>query len=223
MTYIRFSNCRVCQFTGDRKVSEDLDFKLLEGVSIEDVLGEYSKHFTDPSKPLNFMSVQDHKNHLKKQVATNLLGLPSAPAGEYSKNEIIVGDDRSNGLDSYIALLNKNKETLDSLVRSASEDLMNSDGYLAQAGTPKNQALILSVRDNIRNSIADITARIQVLITPQINNVSSKNNAQVVELLMIVKKSANLSIRDKAVKESFMKELSIQIATSKELKWLSEG
>jgi hypothetical protein len=220
--YIKFANCRICQLDADHKVKSDLDFKILEGTPIDQVVGEFSQYFTDPQKPLNYWAVQRHKSHLSKQVASNLIGIPSIPpSGEFDKNSIVVSDGKDTGLGSFIDFVLKNKETLDELKESAKEDLINSDVYLGQASTPKAQALILSVRNNIRDSIADITAMEQKLLTPQLGNASSKNNAQVVELVMIAKRSAILAIRDKTVRESFLKELALQISSSPELKWLN--
>jgi hypothetical protein len=223
MDYIKYTNCRVCQLQADRKVISDLNFKLLEGVPLEQVQGEYSQYFVDPQKPLNYHVLRRHKSHLKKQIANNLAGIPSIPGGEFDKNSIVISDDTKDlDFGSFIDFIKRNKEDLEALKISAMEDLETSDAYLAGAQTPKNQALILSVRDNIRNSVAAITEKIQELVTPQINNINDKGNAQVVELLMIVKKSALLSGMDKKVMESFLKELVLQIDGSKELKWLNK-
>lgn len=171
------------------------------------------------AKPLlNYAAVFGHRNHIKKDVASSYLGIPEAG----SKGTELVKGERAVGFDSYIEELHKNKETLDVLLQSAFEDLNASDEYLLKSVTPKYQALILSVRDNIRKSIASLTQQIQETTTPTINNLNGKNNPQIIELLMIVKKSATLAIRDKDVREAFKAELSVQIAYSKELKWLMD-
>jgi hypothetical protein len=221
MAYIRFTNCRVCALQDrDHKAWSDLDFKILEGVPLKQVLGEYAGFFTEPGKPLTFIALSQHKKHLKSQVANNLLGLPDASTSN-SASEIVINDG-TNGLISYVDELNRNKETLDMMLASAEEDLIKSDEFLAGATTPKNQALLLSVRDNIRQSITEISQKSLEAISPNLANVNTKDNPQVIELLMIVKKAMNLTIRDKDLREEFKKELSTQISFSKELKWLNE-
>lgn len=223
MAYLRHSNCRICKHE-DHKIVSDIDLKLLDGASINDILGEYSSLFgkndkdNQPTAPLNYSSVFTHRKHIRKDVASAYLGLPEAG----SRGTEIVKGERAVGFDSYVEELRKNKETLDVLLQSAFEDLNLSDDYLLKTVTPKSQALMLSVRDNIRKSIAELTHRVQEATTPTFNNLSGKNNPQIVELLMIVKKVAALSIRDKEVREAFKKELTIQIAYSRDLKWLVE-
>jgi len=222
MAYIRFTNCRVCALQDkDHKAWSDIDFKLLEGVPLAQVLGEYAGLFVEPNKPpLTYIALSQHKKHLKSQVANNLLGLPDASSS--NSNSQIVVNDGTNGLISYVDELNRNKETLDKMLVSAEEDLVKSDEFLAAATTPKNQALLLSVRDNIRQSMVEISQKSLEAITPNLGPLNSKDNPQVIELLMIVKKAMNLTIKDKDLREEFKNELSTQIAFSKELKWLNE-
>lgn len=223
MGYNRHSNCRICALE-DHKTVSDIDFKLLNGTSINTILGEYSQFFGKPgpdNKPkptLNYNSVYTHSRHIKKEVGSTLLGLPEAG----SRGTELVAGPRAVGFDSFIEELHKNKETLDVLLHSAFEDLNLSDEYLVNATTPKNQAMLLSVRDNIRKTVANLTQQVQESITPSFANINSKNSPQVAELLMIVKKVITLCIRDKDIREAFKKELSTQIAYSKELKWLVE-
>jgi hypothetical protein len=245
MAYLRHPNCRICAIE-DHKVVSDIDFELLNGASINTILGKYGHFFGTPVKPgsavspfadeeplvpskdgfeakpmLNYGAVYWHRSHIKKDVTTSLLGLPEAGSGVRGETEIVKGE-RAAGFNSYIDELHKNKETLDVLLHSAFEDLNQSDEYLLKSLTPKYQALILSVRDNIRKSIAALTSQIQESITPTLNNLNSKNNPQIIELLMIVKKAAALAIKDKDVREAFKSELAVQIAYSKELKWLMD-
>ncbi len=219
MAYYKFPACRICCLD-DHKTVSDIDFKLLNGASVNEIIGQYGKFFIDKEKPLTYISVVGHRKHMSKNIGASLLGLPEAssiPSGA----EIVVGD-RAEGFDSYIENLKRSKETLDAMIASAFEDLNASDAYLAKSDTPKYQALMLAVRDNIRKSIANITQQIQETSAPNLNQLNTRSDPRIVELLMIVKKAATLSIRDETVKKAFRDELTIQIAQSRELKWLAE-
>lgn len=225
MSYRLYPGCRICKHS-DHKVVSDIDFKLLEGATVNDIVMAFGQFFgkvgADNQKiepDLNYAAVVGHRNHISKSVAPTLLGLPDANG--YSNGALVKGD-RAVGFDSFIEELRKNKETLELLKQSAFEDLNMADEFLIKASSPKAQALLLAVRDNIRKSQAALIKQIQETITPNFNNVSGKDNPQFVELLLIIKKSALLAIRDKAVREAFMLELETQIKFSKELKWLAE-
>jgi hypothetical protein len=224
MSYIRHSQCRICQCE-DHKVVSDIDFDLLSnGLTIDQVLGKYGQFFGLqvaglPTVKLNYSAVATHRKHIQKNVAPSLLGLPEAT--DRVSGELVKGE-RAAGFTSYIEILRENKETLETLLQSAFEDLSLSDDYLLKAPNSKSQSMLLMVRDSIRKNIAALTKQIQETTSPQLNNLNSKDNPQIVELLMIVKKAALLSIEDKKVRDMFMRELTTQIAFSKELRWMSE-
>lgn len=225
MSYRLHPGCRICKHP-DHKVVSDIDFRLLEGDTVNDILGAFGQFFGKADEKgqkiepdLNYASVVNHRAHISKSIAPTLLGLPDANG--HSTGALVKGS-RAVGFESFIDELRKYKETLETLNRSASEDLLQSDEFLLKAASAKAQALLLGARDNIRKSQAALIKQIQEIITPSFNNVSGKDNPQFVELLMIFKKVIILTVRDKELRDAIHKELATQIQFSKELKWLAD-
>ncbi len=219
--YLMNGSCRVCALSSDKTVA-DLDKDLLEGMDINTILYKYSGKFSDPTLPLTRTSLYAHRKHLRRSIPSAILQIPELtnPLSKKSQTDF-ASPARSEGFDSFLGTVEKDRELLDVLVESAMTDLISSDALISE--DVKDNALVLSVRNTIRKALSEFIALSKEMANPSLPiNVGDTNKKLFVEFLLIVKKAAELSIRDEKVLENFLLEITCQLRKSKEFKSVLE-
>jgi len=221
-SYLKVSKCRVCEHPNDEIVAS-MDKELLNETPVDEVLARFSGHFTNKSKPLTQMSLFAHKKHLLRAVPSALLEIPDLSSNGNNTSLEKTNDTRSKGFDDFLGTTAKNREMLDNIVASAMEDLNNSDELLEMAVGPKNKALVLSVRDKIRESLAGYIELSKSLTSPSMSvNIVGGEGERVVELLVMVRQAFENTIEDPILKEKFFNEMAFLIRKSTTLKDIFE-
>ena len=221
-SYLKLARCRICQFRDDKIISE-MDKDLLNEMPTLEVQAKYSGHFTDKSNPLTAPSIYSHRKHLMRAVPSALLEIPDLSKGTQGSTEL-TSPVRSEGFNDFLGTIAKNKEMLDNLVSSAMEDLNSSDEILESAFGPKNKAIILSIRDRIRQSLAEYIELSKTLSMPQIAvNIGGNEGDRVAELLVLVRQAFEKTIPDDNLRQSFFNELAVLIRRSTTLKDIFEN
>jgi hypothetical protein len=217
-SYLKIGKCRICEHPDDTVVS-NIDKDLLNDVPMEEVYAKYAGHFKTRGKFLNSNSIFSHRSHLRRAVPSALLEIPDLSVAGTNTSLEKTNPERSKGFDSFLGTAAKNREMLDTLVSSAIEDLNSSDEFLELAVGPKNKALILSVRDKIRESLAGYIELSKSLASPEIAiNIKGQEGDRVVELLVMVKQAFDNVVSDDSLKERFFNELATLIRRSVTLK-----
>jgi len=206
----------------DAIVSE-LDKDLLEGMDLNTILYKYSGKFTDETKPLTRTSLYAHRKHIRRSLPAAILQIPDMGANSgYDGGPTNLA--RSEGFDSFLGTIEKDKEMVDILVDSAMEDLLKSDKVLHSAkGDVKNEALIISVRNQIRKALGEFIVLNKELTSPVLAlNIGDTNKKLFIEFLIIVKNAAEASIKDIPVRDGFLLEITSRLRKSKEFKAVLE-
>jgi hypothetical protein len=213
---MKLVKCRICQHPTDAVVA-DIDKELLSEVPLIDVLSKYSGHFT--KVPLTALSLYTHRKHLRRAVPSALLEIPDLSLVKSGGIEGQTTIARSTGFDTFLGTVAKNREMLDNLVQSAMEDLNASDTYLEEAYGPKNKAMMLAIRDKIRDSLAGYIELSKTLVTPEISvSIKGREGDRVTELLVLVRQAFETAVPDDHLREVFFNELAGLIRHSVTLK-----
>lgn len=218
-SYLKLPKCRVCQCKDDAIVSA-IDKDLLEEMPLAEVLAKHGGHFEDRAFPLTPMALFAHRRHLQRAVPSALLQIPdlSASGSRGTESTSLV---RSEGFDNFLGTVKKNREMLDLIVESATDDLTLSDEYLAGSYNAKDRAMMLMARDKIRQTLAQFIELSKSLVTPEIS-VSIKGNGdggeRITELLVLFRQACDNVISDQATKEALFSELAKLIRRSATLK-----
>lgn len=221
-SYLKVIKCRVCDHPDDTIVAS-MDKELLNETPVDEVLARFSGHFTNKSKPLTQMSLFAHKKHLQRAVPSAILEIPDLSANSTNTSLEKTNDARSKGFDDFLGTAVKNREMLDNIVASAMEDLNNSDELLEMSVGPKNKALVLSVRDKIRESLAGYIELSKSLTSPAMSvNIVGGDGDRVIELLVMVRQAFENTIQDAALREKFFNEMAFLIRKSNTLKDIFE-
>ncbi len=196
-----------------------LDRALLEEAPIGDIIAEFGGHFNKSTQELTNMSAFAHKVHLQRAVPSALLEIPDLSGTLETSASPLAPANRSEGFNHYLGTLLKNREMLDNIVASSMEDLNNSDKMLDRATSPQSQAMLLAVRDKIRNSLADLITLSKSLISPEINvNFTGKEADRVTELLVLIRHALVNTVPDVQIQEAVLMELASLIRKSQTLK-----
>jgi len=218
-SYLKLPKCRVCQLKNDDVVSA-IDKDLLEEHQLAEVLATYGGHFPEKAFPLTALALFAHKRHLLKAVPSALLQIPDLSSARETGAET-TSLARSEGFDNYLGTLKKNRDMLDLIVESATDDLNLSDEYLAGAYNAKDRAMMLMARDKIRQSLAQFIELSKSLISPDIS-VSIKGHGdgaeRITELLVLFRQACDNVISDQGTKEAIFGELVKLIRHSSTLK-----
>ncbi len=217
-SYARLPQCRVCQHIDDAMVAK-LDRALLEDALTGDIIAEFGGNFNKSTQELTSMAVFAHKTHMTRAVPSALLEIPDLSGTLETSSAPLASANRSEGFNHYLGTLLKNREMLDNIVASATEDLNNSDKMLDRATSPQSQAMLLAVRDKIRNSLADLITLSKTLISPEINvNFTGKEADRVTELLVLIRHALVNTVPDVQIQEAVLMELASLIRKSQTLK-----
>jgi hypothetical protein len=180
---------------------------------------KYSGKFTDESKPLTYIALFAHRKHVKRSLPAGILGISDmgSSAGEPMG---ITTPAQSAGFDSYLGTVAQEKEMIETLVDSAFEDLTSSDEMLHRAkGDIKDEALIVTVRNQLRKALGDFITLNKELTSPTLAlNIGDTNKKLFIEFLLIIKKVAETTIVNEEAKNAFFNELTIQFRKSREFK-----
>jgi hypothetical protein len=220
--YTPLGTCRVCALADDVVVSE-LDKDLLEGMDITTILYKYSGKFSDPLSPLTRTVLYSHRRHLRRSIPAAILQITDlGTSSKQSPEETNLV--RSEGFDSYVGTMEKDKEMVDVLVNSAMEDLISSDSILTVALlNPQDASLVMSVRNQLRKSLGELLKLNKEMVSPVLSfNIGDTNKKLFIEFLLIVKKAAEASITDEDMKSNFLLEITSQLRKSKEFKSVLE-
>lgn len=219
-SYIRNNRCRACAHPNSDMIAS-MDKDLLNEVSLDDVQAAYAGHFTKKSEPLTLAVLYLHRKHLRRSVPSALLEIPDLSGGNTvgDNNVEKVDSKRGEGFSTYLGTVIKNKEALDVIVASTLEDLNGSDEILENAVGPKNKAMLLSIRDRIRQSLASYIELSKSLVTPEIGvTISGEQGDRVTELLVLVRQAFEETVPDESVREQFFSALAVHIRKSQVLK-----
>jgi hypothetical protein len=213
-SYLRLTKCRVCQAKDDELISA-IDKDLLSEVPIMDVQAKYGGKFG--KIPLTAMSLYSHRKHIRRSVPSAILEIPDLSSAAETGEPTSLA--RSEGFNTFLGTVVKNREMLDNLVSSAMEDLNASDEYLEDAYGAKNKAIILAIRDKIRDSLAGYIELSKTLTTPEISvAIKGQEGDRVTELLVLVRQAFEMVIADDHLREVFFNELARLIRRSTTLK-----
>lgn len=209
-SYVKVLNCPVCDWPNDDDVDE-INADILNGIALPEIRQKHTK--------FSYHSLFNHKKHLIRAASLETSGLPDLT----SRGDLVPEGARTKSFTAITKTLTDNNELLEVVVNSALEDLGKSDGYLDLANTPKAQAILLGVRDQIRKSVTEVTKTRQSLMNPALTaNVGGISDAVLLEFMQIVKKAALAAIENKTLRTAFFNELNFKVRQSKELKWLAE-
>jgi hypothetical protein len=218
-SYLKHTHCRVCQHKDDAVVAA-IDKDLLEEVPLATVMSKYAGHFSDNKFPLVGAALFAHRSHLKRSVPSALLEIP-----DLSVSKIDSGEPsnlvRSEGFDNYLGTIKKNREMLDIIVSSATDDLNVSDEYLAASYGAKERAMMLAVRDKIRQSLAALIELSKTLVSPEISvQIKGRGDGadRITELLVLFRQACDATIEDTGVKELLFSNLATLIRRSTTLR-----
>lgn len=221
-SYLKVNRCRVCEHPDDNIVSS-MDKELLNETPVNEVMARFSGNFTNKSKPLTQMSVYAHKKHLLRAVPSALLEIPDLSANSTGTSLEKTNGARSKGFDDFLGTTTKNREMLDNIVSSATEDLINSDELLEMAVGPKNKALVLSVRDRLRESLAGYIELSKSLVSPTMSvSIVGGEGDRVVELLVLIRQAFENTVEDPVLREQFFNEVASLIRKSATLRDIFE-
>lgn len=216
-SYLKQPKCRVCQYKDDSIVAA-MDKDLLEEMPLAEALAKYGGHFVEKAFPLTAMVLHGHRRHLRRSVPSALLEIPDLSVSKENGSEP-TNLARSEGFHNFLGTIQKNREMLDSLTQSAMDDLNVADEFLASAYSAKDRAMILAVRDKIRQSLAQFIEISKSLTTPEISvNIKGRDGDRVTELLVLFKQASDIVISDKQTKEQLFIELAKLIRRSSTLK-----
>ncbi|VVB50680.1 Uncharacterised protein [uncultured archaeon] len=222
-SYLKLPRCRICQHRDDKVVAE-IDKDLLEQMPLADVLSKYSGHFAEKAFPLTPMALFSHRRHLQRAVPSALLQIPdlSVPQGSTESTSLV----RSEGFDSFLGTVKKNREMLDLIVESATDDLSLSDEYLASSYSAKDRAMMLMARDKMRQSLAQFIELSKSLGVPEVSvNIKGTGDGadRITEFLVLFRQAADNILVDTSLKEALFTELAKLIRKSVTLRDIFES
>ncbi len=216
--YSLVAGCRVCELKEDETISK-LDKDLLGGMEFDAILYKYSGKFSDPSTPLTRTVLYAHRKHLRRSIPAAILQIPDLGSSSLPSEPASLA--RSQGFDSYIGTIDKDKEMVDVLVDSAMEDLLHSDALMASSLDVKDASLVMSVRSQLRKSLGEFVVLNKEMTSPVLAfNIGDTNKKLFIEFLLIVKRAAEASIPDEDVRSNFLLEITTQLRKSKEFKYV---